>query len=178
MSEGVEEGVAGITAQQIGWIAGILEGEGCFIVRPIQLRLQMTDRDVVEKIANLLSAKMTKNRKLRSRKQLYGLYIGGKKAAAVMMSIFSFMGQRRRKRIREALMRWNRRPVRYADQLLCSRGHQFARIPSHWKHNRGRRYCPQCKKVSNKRYDSRRRFSNVVTHLDNQQHLFEKGGAH
>jgi hypothetical protein len=54
-----------MTENEIAWLAGILEGEGCFDYNNLgqskrtgswypRIRIEMTDKDVVEKVANLL----------------------------------------------------------------------------------------------------------------------------
>lgn len=58
----------------VAWLAGLLEGEGCFVVRPKNtpyIALKMNDKDVVEKAAALM--KMTVTRPRNNYKTSFGI---------------------------------------------------------------------------------------------------------
>jgi DNA-binding NarL/FixJ family response regulator len=97
------------------WLSGILEGEGSFlkgfVSKPTQCTIQanMTDKDVVEKVANLFGTKAcfckSKNPK---HKDSYWARIRGSKAVALMELLYPLMGTRRKKQIEEAIDSYNR----------------------------------------------------------------------
>ena len=104
----------------IAWIAGLLEGEGMFRwnVHKKQpgcpyLKLEMTDRDVVERAAKILDPEghykigaSTRTRGGKVFKTCYRLQMYGAHAVRVMKMIRSFMGDRRGQKIDETLAMW------------------------------------------------------------------------
>lgn len=101
------------------WLAGLLEGEGCFTfhkqnyrrkrdgglsiyIRPA-IVLVMTDRDVVDRAAHLLGDYAVQVRDRRGRKVIYGVTSYGPRAAQTMRELRPFLGDRRRARIDEVL---------------------------------------------------------------------------
>jgi hypothetical protein len=106
-----------IQTKDIYWLAGLLEGEGCFQcqMRGIKRRrslptiiIAMSDRDVIERVRMLTAAPgricLQAN---PGRKQLFRLTIAGRKAVGLMMTIYCLMGERRKSRIREVIQDWN-----------------------------------------------------------------------
>ena len=67
----------------------------------------MTDRDVMERAAKLLGVNVVAE---KSRgvglKPLYSFQVNGRRAAGLMMTLFSFLGRRRRDKIKEVLVAW------------------------------------------------------------------------
>lgn len=97
----------------VAWLAGILEGEGCFQHTPsrlvgkkrwtaraaITVTLGSTDRDVVERVAFLIGGNVTE-RKVRPRhKPFWTTQVSGQKAEDTMRAIYPWMGTRRKDRI-------------------------------------------------------------------------------
>lgn len=121
--------------RDIAWVAGIIEGEGTIIastgayrkntkhvVRQFRLAIEMTDLDVLQRAKEVLGPRCT----LRQRKppsvnpnhrDRFILCLTGSELAGWLMTIYPFMGQRRRARIRLALNLWKQmRPSwRYAE---------------------------------------------------------------
>lgn len=116
------------SGQESAWLAGLLEGEGCFFVytgphnKRAQLRVQlkMSDRDIVERAVGLmaiggsitehnpngspgqiLSADTAKNPAAWS--VTYGACWIGQKAENLMRRILPYMGDRRTSKIEECL---------------------------------------------------------------------------
>lgn len=90
-----------------GWLAGILEGEGCFTTsgsarRYIRIDLVSTDRDVVERAALLMDDSrvgVVGKTSTVSRKQQYRTTLSGARAARVMLTVLPQLGQRRAERV-------------------------------------------------------------------------------
>jgi hypothetical protein len=107
-----------VSAQDVAWLAGLLEGEGSFGIqsasppRGSKVALNMTDRDIVQRAAELMDGPMYPPRRpamhgsVVGRKFTYATHIYGPKAIAVMMTVYSFMGARRKAKIRAALSAW------------------------------------------------------------------------
>lgn len=104
----------GMTSLDIAWLAGLLEGEGCFSTnrgRQIIIQLCMTDKDVMERAASILKQPVYVNsRKLPSGKALYRLAVHGPHAIGWMMSLYLLMSTRRREKIRECIQLWQALP--------------------------------------------------------------------
>jgi len=108
----------------IAWIAGILEGEGCFMIYTRESKfnnrwkpssspivcLRMTDTDVVDRVGMLLGKEADRyshyHNISRGYKKAYRLRLVGPKAIGLMMTIYSFMGIRRRAKIKEIITEW------------------------------------------------------------------------
>lgn len=102
-----------ISTVDIAWAAGIIEGEGCFTRNSVGsplVQVQMNDRDVIERLCNLFGTKMGGpygpygNEK--ATKPRYRFYTAGPRAIGIMFTLFTFMGQRRRDRIKEIVASW------------------------------------------------------------------------
>lgn len=96
----------------IAWLAGLLEGEGCFYLnrgRYPGIRLQMSDQDVVERAAVMLGgrARLQDPPSRQGRLPSWVVTKGGPDALAVMRLIRPYMGIRRGARIDELLEVFN-----------------------------------------------------------------------
>lgn len=98
------------------WLVGILEGEGTFVCDSLKrafrprprIALQMTDRDVVERVANLLESKLWGPYiKPSPRKPVWACAVTGLKAAEWMRILKPYFSSRRQNRIEEILNKWN-----------------------------------------------------------------------
>lgn len=106
----------------IAWLAGLLEGEGSFMLKTkrsyngtISISLQMTDKDIVERCATILKTKVygpyTSKQKKKNgevKKETYLLSIFGTSAASWMMTLYPFMGERRKQKIENLLNHWKK----------------------------------------------------------------------
>ena len=98
------------------WLAGLLEGEGSFMKgvpskpnSPI-ISCQMTDEDIIERVANLFSVSYCK-RKVSEKNpkwnDLYSVMLRGKRAVAIMQKLKPLMVKRRRLQIEAAIDDFN-----------------------------------------------------------------------
>jgi hypothetical protein len=106
-----------MTEIEIAWLAGLLEGEGCFfgahngkrsrgINNSCKVYLSMTDLDVVKKAGGLIGVEVRSYQPNRpNSKMAHRLQIHGDKAVSLMQAILPFMGERRSKKIQELLER-------------------------------------------------------------------------
>jgi hypothetical protein len=157
-----------LTELEIGWIAGLLEGEGCFILVPhksttgevyyeYRICCNMTDYDVIEKLQGLLGGKMsgpipskTANRKPVTRWQI----TKREEVKEICVMLFPHMGKRRSHKIADLLKTMEEYPPRPA-----------------WKHGTRQGYerkcrCSACKSAHAKRMrDRRAKKKNVTLHI-------------
>lgn len=95
----------------LAWLAGLLEGEGCFTcweTKPgrwcVRVYLKMTDLDVVERAQALMEAKYIRPTKTKDgNKQAWETSIAGAAAGTLMRLLYPFMGERRQGRIDDLL---------------------------------------------------------------------------
>lgn len=107
-----------IELKDVAWLAGLLEGEGSFSTMTVKHRLRtkrritvsvmMTDEDVLRRAAGFMRAKLygPYGPYRGCRKRCWQINLSGKQAAAWMMTLYSFMGSRRRLEIENALASW------------------------------------------------------------------------
>jgi hypothetical protein len=98
-----------MTRTELAWLAGLLEGEGTFGHgggTPC-VRLQMTDKDVVDKAADLMGGNVYTSEPVPGNKQVYRVGVYGPRAIDLMGRLQTFMGARRQQSIRETV-EWNK----------------------------------------------------------------------
>ena len=87
----------------IAWLGGLLEGEGCFMLarrRHPAISLAMTSEDTVIRASVLMKTKASQN-KTMWRMQVNGIY-----AIQWMMTLYPFLGRRRKSTITEIIRYW------------------------------------------------------------------------
>lgn len=99
-----------MTENELHWLAGLLEGEGCFTTTGKAkcypaVYMVSTDRDVVKRAAALMgcNVQILKHTSEISRKPQHRAVVQGTKAKALMEAVLPLMGTRRSERIRELL---------------------------------------------------------------------------
>lgn len=108
----------GLSQFELGWLAGLMEGEGYFGLRSdthtAQVKLEMTDEDIVLR-ALILIQRITgkqhaithvERREKRIELQTYVIAIYSKDAIKVMKKLIKYMGARRRRKIWQTLNRY------------------------------------------------------------------------
>lgn len=111
-----------LSETDIAWLAGILEGEGCFSLanrgigrkRSPRIFLKMTDKDVIERAALMMGVACrrvtTPNQMAREQagthKPVFLAQANGDRCRLVMRLVLKHMGERRTKRILESLEDW------------------------------------------------------------------------
>lgn len=107
-----------ITDFELGWLCGLLEGEGWFEYRNKTQRvgIQMTDEDTIIRYAALIQ-RITGNKPniipiQRQRvKDIYQVCVCGVNARAIMNLIIDRMGKRRRARIWQSLNKFTPKKI-------------------------------------------------------------------
>lgn len=99
-----------IDRSELAWLAGLLEGEGTFVVGPpsaptvTAVRLEMCDRDVVVRAATLIRRAVIAiaPRRVGARGS-FATAIRGRPATDLMLDVAPYLGPRRREQIRRCL---------------------------------------------------------------------------
>jgi hypothetical protein len=96
------------STSELYWLAGLLDGEGCFLVNVYtpRLALAMTDVDTVERAATLMGAKIGKPWVLKSGKPYWNFALYGTRAIEWMQTLYVLMSVRRQAAIRRCLKQW------------------------------------------------------------------------
>lgn len=106
--------------KELHWAAGFLEGDGYFsssLSRANDLvGATCADRDILEKLQHLFGGNIRKvsGKGLGplTKKTIYSWRLHSIKAIALMMTLYTLMGERRREKIRSILAAWRSRPSR------------------------------------------------------------------
>ena len=97
--------------EDLAWVAGLLEGEGSFMIRTNgtpKIQCQMTDEDVILKLqamcgGNVYFSERTVEQKEKKWKDTWSWIIQGKDASDLMKLLLPLMGERRSQKIRDVL---------------------------------------------------------------------------
>ena len=84
------------------WLAGLLEGEGTFDLRDgryPRIRVGMTDRDIVGRVATLLGVRVRCSYRRPPEAAMWHAELTGERAAGFMEQLLPHMGSRRSGRI-------------------------------------------------------------------------------
>ena len=141
-----------MTHDETLYIAGLLEGEGCFYNNSGSpaITLGMTDEDVVRRYQSIVggtSIKRTENKLGLGNKTMFVTVLSGHKAIEVMKSVRPLMGLRRSQAI-DDIITWYESKLRNGDRNMCKRGHDLTDSNSYWLNiNTGSKNCKQCKIV-------------------------------
>jgi len=104
-----------MTENELHWLAGFLEGEGCFSwVRPSQsnrrkhgapmITATSTDEDIIRRVASMLCTTVLRQEpRAEKYKAVYSTRAYSAAAAGYMMELYPLMGLRRQQKIREIL---------------------------------------------------------------------------
>jgi|SRR5882724_8106229 len=96
--------------KDIGWVAGLLEGEGYFGLNKGTPRIYVnqTDKDTVEKLRDIMSpdSKIGFQARDKTRQNIYRFWLYGTPAVSWMMTIYCMMSARRKKDIKEIIHFW------------------------------------------------------------------------
>ena len=103
-----------LTSSEIAWVAAMLEGEGSFTLQsqkyPV-IRFSSSDLDIASRMAGLLGTNKVYKKSVAKEhyKSMYMVNVTSIDGIAWMMTIYTFMGNRRRARIKELINVWRSR---------------------------------------------------------------------
>lgn len=146
------------------WLAGIVEGEGCFTMTTAYGRIQprfclvMTDEDIVRRAYEVVGVGNVTfgERQGDNRKDVWRWIVCGYKAIALGLSLYPYLGQRRRARIAEITKAWMNQPARRkhnSEKTHCPYGHPYDEANTYWytRGHRQQRMCRECRNQESKR---------------------------
>lgn len=100
------------TVLDLAWLAGLFEGEGNVSIngKSLTVRIKMTDEDVVTRAATIMGARIysAPTPKRKARKPTWVAQAKGSAAAGVIMTLYPWLGFRRREQACKALTAWKR----------------------------------------------------------------------
>lgn len=135
--------------KDIGWIAGFLEGEGCFTKTRTTscVHASQVNPEPVEKLQRLLGGRVHRFKNTCVNGQDYYRWSAyASRAVGIMMTIYSLMSLKRRNKIREVIQIWQKAPWRgeyNRSKTVCKHGHMFSRENTYFYPD-GRRECRTC----------------------------------
>ncbi|SCL32937.1 hypothetical protein GA0070616_4594 [Micromonospora nigra] len=94
------------TREDVIWLAGVAEGEACIDLhrgRYPRIRIGMTDRDVVGRVATLMGVSVRVSFRPAPHAAMFHAEAQGPKAEAVLRALLPHMGARRSARIAQVL---------------------------------------------------------------------------
>lgn len=122
--------------KDIYWLAGLLEGEGCFYrqfhTNPAKgthyyrfcIGLDMTDMDIMERVAKLWGRNISTYVNKKGCKLMFRTSLSGDVAISWMFMLYPLMGIRRKAKIKELVAQWKEYNARVVpSQTHCKRGH-------------------------------------------------------
>lgn len=160
------------TDVEIAWAAGLFEGEGCLNVYArasgklqVQMRLAMTDFDVVDRFAEIVGCGHLRVRHgaahmARGDKPLREWYLyEAARVIEIAELLLPHLGARRAAKAREVMALAATVQVRNGDRTHCPRGHEYAGdnlVVETDKHGKTRRICRECRRTKDRERARRR----------------------
>ncbi len=99
-----------IEPRDIHWLAGLVEGEGCFRVdqkrKRITFAMQMTDLDIMQRAASILDDRVYGPYKNGTHKPMYRIHLPPSKTIQWAMTLYTLLGARRQQAIRTLIAVW------------------------------------------------------------------------
>ena len=145
-----------IQTEALWWIAGFLEGEGSFIIRPNRptaiVGTGQVQREPLERLRQYLGGWINPNRhKSTARAKPYWNWtLSGAQAAGLCMTIYRLMSPRRQEQIRKVMAQWRQGRTHNLYKTKCIRGHAFDAENTYIIPSSGGRACRICSKRRNK----------------------------
>jgi hypothetical protein len=152
-----------IATEWLYWIAGLLEGEGCFQHRrngDLLVQVVMTDGDIIGRLQTLLGFGTLRQSRLPSGKTGFRWTSTHQaNTAGLLMTVLPLMGARRADKIRECLKAWGAKPLRKAMWTHCKNGHELSG-DNLWLIHEGKyekRRCRECARLRQIKYKQSKR---------------------
>jgi len=151
------------TDAQWAWIAGLFEGEGhiAFLARSVQVRIRMTDHDVLQRL-DALQPSFSGLRPLKKYKDHYKQQwswdlCNAANVTAFLQGVLPWLGERRGTRAIEGLARIAALNAHNKDKTHCKFGHPLSGENLYMSPSNGQRACRTCKVRHCADYEARQR---------------------
>lgn len=120
---------------EIGWAAGLLEGEGCFgwygdyNGYPL-VSVCSVDKDVIEKFSKLFEGTFRETHPTSKGKRVWEWRVTSKNAIICMQKVLPHMSKRRADKIVNCILKWleledNRKEEKDLREIQCRKGHLY-----------------------------------------------------
>lgn len=143
----------------ICWLAGFLEGEGCFYFNRNACRIQVVQKDPwpLLKMQQIVGGKVTQVRGGCKNNLYYALFIVGKRAVGLMLTIYSLMSPRRQQKMLANLTRWKAQRLKtdLKNTTHCRHGHEYTPETTYFHPTKHKRECRICVRASQERYQAK-----------------------
>jgi hypothetical protein len=147
-----------ITIRELEWVAGFLEGEGCFLYvgRGVIIDVHQVNREPLDRLQRAFGGHIRFEDRRQKRPKHSPIYAWRlhRGAAGLMMTLFPLMSLERRAQMRRALDMWRSipRPGEYnRKKTHCRHGHPLE------GRSKLQRFCLVCRKDVLARYYQRKR---------------------
>ena len=141
-----------ISAADIGWVAGFLEGEGWFgLARgTAQIRATQVQKQPLERLRGLVGGSLYLRRHKPPRSDAWEWGLCGKGAIGLLMTIWWAMSPKRRERMSQIIDFWESGPGRGWHRQLteCRYGHPFTATEIRIT-GKGQQVCLDCRHIRN-----------------------------
>lgn len=132
------------------WLAGIFEGEGTIAfhgVTSVQLRIGMTDKDVIDSVHRLFPTSSMWRHEVKNRiKPLYIWQVSDRDSAERFLEgVLPYLHERRGLRAGEALLRLEANPGPKGNRTHCVHGHPLSGDNLYIRPYNGTRACRTCR---------------------------------
>jgi len=155
-----------VTVRNIEWLAGFLDGEGCFYMNRSTCRIQIAQKDPwpLLKVQGIIGGRFYSVKGSIPGRRYHALFLTGRRAVGGMMTVYSLMSPRRQAKIVEILGRWRAIPLRGKCNLKthCKRGHVLNVDTTFMQSNGTSRECRACSTMHKANWEKRRTLQ-VVT---------------
>src|SRR3990167_7568119 len=158
-----------ISSGDIKYLAGLWEGEGCFLlVKPSTpgMSLLMTDRDVIESAARLMGYERPVylrppgcQKDQCVRKPTYQFRLSTALSVQWMMTLYPLLGARRRAKIAQLVALWKTSQLPARMRRECPQGHPYIPANTELRRQRGKSYrsCRICRQKQGRQSAGQRR---------------------
>lgn len=154
MAQSAVECGMSVTLVELAWVAGFLEGEGCFSATKLKhprIDAPQVQREPLERLASILGCGVIYERPAKGRAQRQYQWIAqGKNAVGVMMTVYTWMSPKRKAEIQRALVAWRSVKPHARYRTHCKFGHAYTYVETE-----KRRRCWPCHTEANRRYLAR-----------------------
>lgn len=107
--------------EDLAWLAGLYEGEGCVLANPLRIRISMTDEDTLRAfVARSGVGAVTGPRPATGlgKKPVWDYVVTGRKAYALLVAMLPWLGERRTAGAVEKIQAWMKRKPTTAGVVL------------------------------------------------------------
>ena|SRR5712692_241971 len=156
-----------ISISAIHWIAGFLEGEGCFRWQAngrgrggrVHVSASQVQREPLERLARYLGGNVLIQRPGCAKWQTcYAWNLGRAQAVGLMMTIYRLMSPRRREQILSTLTAWRKAPGHgweLRERFHCPYGHPYTKTIT--TKTCTQRICQVCRRDDQRRFRAKQR---------------------